>query len=66
LTFARSILLLAGIACTLAFVVFVGHALSTHESRPVLLGSALLGIGVVLLVIYARTGRAQATESGDD
>ena len=56
MTFFRSILLLGGIGCSIAFVVLVGHAISTLEGRPVLIGAGLLALGVGLLAFYARTG----------
>lgn len=62
MSFARSVLLLAGIVCSLAFVVLVGHAISTHAGRPVLLGAVLLGIGVALLTIYVHTGHTRAAD----
>jgi hypothetical protein len=52
-SFVRSVLLLAGVACAIAFALFIGHAISTHEGRPVLVGFAL--------AIYTRTGRTPAT-----
>jgi hypothetical protein len=53
----RSILLLAGVAASVSFAIFAGHALSTHETGPVAIGAGFLGAGIVLLTVYARTGR---------
>lgn len=54
----RSILLLAGVASCVSFAIFAGHALSTHESGPVLIGTGFLAAGAILLAVYTRTGRA--------
>jgi hypothetical protein len=51
----RSILLLAGVASSVSFAVFAGHALSTHESGPVLIGAGFLVAGIVLLTLYSRS-----------
>jgi len=52
----RSILLLAGLAGCVAFVLFAGYAIAIHESRPVLLGLAFFAAGALLLTIYVRSG----------
>jgi len=54
----RSVLLLAGVACCVSFAVFAGHALSTHESKPVLIGAGFLALGAVLLLVFDRTGKS--------
>jgi hypothetical protein len=55
-TFFRSILLVAGVAACISFVIFVGHALSTHHVEPVYIGLAALATGAVLLFVYNRSG----------
>jgi hypothetical protein len=54
----RSVLLFVGVACCVSFAVFAGHSLSTHESKPVLVGTGFLVLGAVLLFLYDRTGKA--------
>ncbi len=56
----RSILLLAGAACSVSFALFVGHALAVHTLRPALLGTALLAVGAALLALYTRGGNPAA------
>lgn len=53
----RSILLLAGVASSVSFAIFAGHALSTRGTGPVLIGAGFLLAGIVLLAVYVRTGR---------
>jgi hypothetical protein len=54
MTALRILVLLAGVVSTLLFPVFVGHALSTHESGPVLYGGIGLLLGAVLIFVSAR------------
>ena len=54
----RSILLLAGVVSSVAFAYFVGHALSTGHGKPVIVGAIVLGVGLLLLTVYHKTGRA--------
>jgi len=54
----RSILLLAGAVSSVSFAVFAGHALSTHQPGPVAIGAGFLVAGIVLLALFARSGRA--------
>ena len=56
----RSILLLAGVVCSVGFAYFVGNGLSSGHGKPFALGAILLGIGLVLLTIVHKTG------SGDE
>jgi len=57
LSFFRSILLVAGVASSVSFALFIGHSLSAHRTEPVLIGFGALVAGVVLLLVYARTDR---------
>lgn len=55
-TFVRSILLVAGVASSVSFAIFAGHALSTHHMMPVYIGLGALAVGAALLFVFARTG----------
>jgi len=55
----RSILLLVGVACSIVFAYFIGHALSVGGSKPYLIAVALLAVGVILLTIYHKSAPAE-------
>lgn len=57
----RSILLLAGVVCSVAFAYFFGHALSTGVGKHYLLGFVMLAVGVILLAVFHRTGRSDGS-----
>ena len=57
MTFIRSLMLVAGVAASVSFAIFAGHALSTHHTEPILIGIVALAAGALLLFVYARTGR---------
>jgi hypothetical protein len=61
----RSILLLAGVVCSVVFAYFVGHALSVGGSKPYVMAAVLLAVGVILLTIYHRTSPADAPGGAD-
>ncbi|HEX6308604.1 MAG TPA: hypothetical protein VFZ69_10480 [Longimicrobiales bacterium] len=52
--FFRSILLLAGVCLCVVFAYFLGHALSVHDTRPVLFGAGLLLAGAAILAALSR------------
>jgi ABC-type uncharacterized transport system permease subunit len=52
--FFRSILLLTGVTLCVLFAYFFGHALSTHEIRPVIIGTGLLVLGAGILAALSR------------
>lgn len=54
MTVLRHIVLLAGVVSALLFPIFVGHALSTHESAPVFLGTIGLLVGSALIFLSTR------------
>lgn len=58
----RSILLLAGVVCSVVFAYFVGHALSVGGGRPYVMAAVLLAVGIVLLTIYHKTSPADAPD----
>jgi hypothetical protein len=55
-TFARSILLLAGVSACVSLAIFAGYALSTHHLAPVYIGLVAFAAGALLLFVYNRTG----------
>jgi hypothetical protein len=57
MTFIRSIVLLASVVLCVAFALFTGHGLATHELAPVLWGALLLALGAGLIFAQARLGR---------
>lgn len=59
MSFVRSLLLVAGVASSVSFAIFAGHALSTHHTEPILIGVGALAAGAVLLFIFSRTGREE-------
>ena len=54
MTALRIFVLLGGVVSTLVFPIFFGHALSTHESGPILFGGIGLLVGAVLIFISTR------------
>jgi ABC-type uncharacterized transport system permease subunit len=52
--FFRSILLLTGVTLCVLFAYFFGHALSAHETRPVIIGVGLLVVGAGILAVLSR------------
>jgi len=58
----RSILLLAGVVCSIVFAYFLGHALSVGGGKPYIMAAAVLAVGVILLTIYHRTSPVDAPD----
>ena len=58
----RIVVLLAGVVCAILFPLFFGHALSTHESRPIVIGGAALVLGAALIFLSTRI--VEKTPSG--
>jgi len=52
--FFRSIMLLTGATLCVLFAYFIGHALSAHETRPVVIGVGLLVVGAGILAGLSR------------
>ena len=50
----RTLILLAGVIGVVQFPILLGHALSAHESRPVLAAGVLIVVGIVLLAAAMR------------
>jgi len=57
----RSILLLAGVVSSVAFAYFFGHGLSVGNGKPFILAVAALALGVVLLTLFHKSGRADGS-----
>lgn len=54
MSFIRSILLVTGVTLCVLFAYFFGHALSAHDTRPILIGGALLAVGAAILAALSR------------
>lgn len=54
MTVLRTIVLLAGVVSALLFPIFFGHALSTHETTPIVLGALGLVVGSLLIFVSTR------------
>ncbi|MCI0434660.1 MAG: hypothetical protein L0271_13620 [Gemmatimonadetes bacterium] len=54
MTLMRTAMLLAGVVSSVQFPILVGHALSRHESGPLVTGVVLLGVGIILVAIAIR------------
>ena len=50
----RILVLLAGVVSTLLFPIFLGHALSTHGTTPILLGTIGLLVGAAFIFVSTR------------
>jgi len=56
----RNLILLTGVVSVVQFPIFVGHALSTHESGPLITAVVLLVVGIALLATALRLPDRQA------
>lgn len=50
----RLIVLLAGVVSVLLFPILFGHALSTHETGPVVTGVIALVLGIAMILVSTR------------
>ena len=57
MTYFRSIVLLASVVLCVAFALFTGHGLATHDLTPIVWGVAFLAVGAGMIFLQARLGR---------